>query len=160
MNNDSQNSSFFYDITEIKKCQQNRYPLLFVDKIFDVVPGLSAKGIKCFSYNEWFFPAHFEDDPSVPGFIQIETLVQTFIMTFLTLEEHKGKKTNFLNINNVKFKRKIIPGEQLIINAKLDTFRRGIAKGSAVGFVDEQLTCSAEFIVALPDVLNMFKPSI
>jgi 3-hydroxyacyl-[acyl-carrier-protein] dehydratase len=159
MNSESQKEGFFYDIPEIKKCQQNRYPLLFIDKIFDVIPGVSVKGIKCFSYNEWFFPAHFEDEPNVPGFIQIETLVQTFIMTFLTLEEHKGKKTNFLSINNVKFKRKIIPGEQLIIYANLDSFRRGIAKGSAMGFVDEQLTCSADFIVALPDVLDTFKPS-
>jgi 3-hydroxyacyl-[acyl-carrier-protein] dehydratase len=160
MNKHLQENGLKFDIPEIKKCQQNRYPLLFVDKIYDVLPGISAKGIKNFTYNEWFFPAHFEDEPNVPGFIQIETLVQTFIMTFLTIDEHKGKKTNFLNINNVKFKRKIFPGEKLIIHANLDSFRRGIAIGSAVGYVDEQYTCSADFIVALPDVLNNFKPSI
>jgi 3-hydroxyacyl-[acyl-carrier-protein] dehydratase len=145
-------------VPEIKQHQQNRYPLLFVDKIYDIFPGESVRGIKCFSYNEWFFPAHFEDEPSVPGFIQIETLVQTFIMTFLTLEEHKGKKTNFISIDNVKFKRKIIPGERLTINAKLESFRRGIAKGYAEGFVEDQLACRADFIVALPDVLSSFKP--
>lgn len=149
-----------FDIPGIKKCQQNRYPLLFIDKIFDVVPGLSAKGIKCFSYNEWFFPAHFEDEPSVPGFVQIETLVQTFIMTFLSIEEHKGKKTNFISIDNVKFRKMIIPGDQLIIHAKLDSFRRGLAKGSAESFVDGYPACSANFLVSLPDILNSFKPSI
>jgi 3-hydroxyacyl-[acyl-carrier-protein] dehydratase len=147
-----------FDIYGIKKCQLNRYPLLFVDKIFDVLPGVSAKGIKCFSYNEWFFPAHFEDQPSVPGFVQVETLVQTFIMTFLTLDEHKGRKTNFVSIDNVKFRRMIVPGEQLIIHAKLDSFRRGIAKGYAESFVDGEPACRADFIVTLPDVLNSFKP--
>ena len=59
MINNEINFELSYDIPGIKKCQQNRYPLLFVDKIFEVVPGISAKGVKCFSYNEWFFPAHF-----------------------------------------------------------------------------------------------------
>ncbi len=147
-----------FDINGIKACQQNRYPLLFVDKIYDVIPGVSAKGIKSFTYNEWFFPAHFEDEPSVPGFIQIESLVQTFIMTFLTLDEHRGKKTNFVSIENVKFRKKIIPGDQLEVHARLDSFKRGIAKGSVESFVSGEPACRADFIVALPDVLNYFKP--
>lgn len=160
MINDELKKEISFDIAGIKQCQQNRYPLLFIDKIFDVVPGFSAKGIKCFSYNEWFFPAHFEDEPSVPGFVQVETLVQTFIMTFLSIEEHKGKKTNFISIDNVKFRKMIIPGDQLIIHAKLDSFRRGIAKGSAESFVEGHPACRADFIVSLPDILNSFKPTI
>jgi len=148
-----------FDIPGIKECQQNRYPLLFIDKVDHVIPGKFAKGYKCFTYNEWFFPAHFEDQPSVPGFIQIESLVQTFIMTFLTLEEHKGKKTNFVSIDNVKFRKLIIPGDQLIVEAHLQSFKRGIAKGYAESFVDGEPACRADFIVALPDVLNSFKPS-
>ena len=146
------------DIPGIKACQQNRHPLLFIDKIVDTTPGEEANSIKCFSYNEWFFPAHFEDDPSVPGFILVETMVQTFIMTFLTLEEHKGKKTNFISINNVKFKKMVIPGDILKINAKLLSFKRGIAKGIAEGYVDGALVCKAEFMVCLPDVLSNLKP--
>ena len=148
-----------FDINGIKECQNNRYPLLFIDKIFDVVPGERASGLKCFSYNEWFFPPHFEDDPNVPGFVQLEAMVQTFIMTFLTLPEHKGKKMNFLKINNTNFKRKIIPGETLVMNANLKSFRRGIAAGDVVGHVSEELTCSAEFVVGLPDLLIKFSPS-
>lgn len=159
MNREQIKSGLEFDIAGIKQCQLNRYPLLFIDRIIDVVPGLSATGIKCFSYNEWFFPAHFEDDPSVPGFVQIETLVQTFIMTFLTIEENKGMKTNFVSIDNVKFRRMIVPGEQLIIHAKLDSFKRGIAKGSAESFVDGEPACRADFIVTLPNVLNSFRPT-
>jgi 3-hydroxyacyl-[acyl-carrier-protein] dehydratase len=147
-----------YDAIGIQACQRNRYPLLFVDRIYDVEPGVKATGLKCFSYNEWFFPAHFDDEPNVPGFVQVESLVQTFIMTFLTLDGNQGKKTNFLKINNVNFKRKIIPGETLIINAKLDSFRRGLAIGSANSFVDGEIACSAEFVVALPDILTSFAP--
>ena len=146
------------DIPGIKACQQNRHPLLFIDKIIDTIPGEEANSIKCFSYNEWFFPAHFEDDPSVPGFILVESMVQTFIMTFLTLEEHKGKKTNFISINNVKFKKMVIPGDILKINAKLLSFKRGIAKGSVEGIVDGGLACKADFTVCLPDVLSNLKP--
>ena len=85
--------------------------------------------MKCFTYNEWFFPPHFEDDPNVPGFVQVECLVQTFIMTFLSISEHSGNKTNFVSMNNVTFKRKIIPGETLMIDSQLTSFRRGLAKG-------------------------------
>jgi 3-hydroxyacyl-[acyl-carrier-protein] dehydratase len=147
------------DIPEIKEYQQNRYPLLFIDKIESVLPGKYAKGIKCFSYNEWYFPAHFEDEPSVPGFIQIESLVQTFLMTFLTLENNKGKKTNFVSIDNVKFRKMIVPGDTLHINAHLESFKRGIAKGFAESFVNNDPACRADFIVSIPDILNTFKPN-
>ena len=151
-------SPLSFDITGIKECQRNRHPLLFVDRIFDVVPGERASGLKCFSYNEWYFPAHFDDEPNVPGFIQVETLVQTFIMSFLSMHELRGKKTNFLSINNVKFKRKLLPGDTLIVHARLHSFRRGIASGSAVSYVGAEQACSADFVVSVPDLLEQFRP--
>ena len=105
------------DAFAIQEYQQNRYPLLFVDKITEAVPGVSAKGFKNFTYNEWFFPAHFEDEPNVPGFVQIETLTQVFLMTFLTLPEHKGKKTGFVAVKNARFRKKIVPGDRLDMEA-------------------------------------------
>lgn len=151
------NEFLHFDLEGIKKSQRNRYPLLFVDKITEVIPGKSAKGLKCFTYNEWFFPAHYDDDPNVPGFIQIECLVQTFIMTFLSFDEFRGMKTNFANMDNVKFRRKIVPGETLNIEATLLSFKRGLAKGEAISFVDNEVACSASFVVTLPDVFNQFK---
>jgi 3-hydroxyacyl-[acyl-carrier-protein] dehydratase len=152
------NSPLQFDINGIKECQRNRHPLLFVDRVFDVIPGEKASGLKCFTYNEWFFPAHFDDEPNVPGFIQVESLVQTFIMTFLSKDELRGKKTNFLAINNVKFKRKIVPGNTMTIHATLQSYRRGIAAGNAISFVAGDPACSADFVVAVPDVLDQFKP--
>jgi 3-hydroxyacyl-[acyl-carrier-protein] dehydratase len=149
-----------FDIAGIKACQQNRHPLLFIDRIVEAVPGKSARGIKCFSYNEWFFPAHFEDDPNVPGFIQIECLVQTFIMSFLCMEQYRGMKTNFVGIDNVKFRRKIVPGDTLTIDATLVSLKRGLATGRANSQVDGQPACSAEFVIAIPDVFGAFKPKV
>ena len=146
------------DIQTIQQYQQNRYPLLFIDYIEEVVPGKSARGFKNFTYNEWFFPAHFEDEPNVPGFVQIESLTQVFLMSFLTLPGNKGKKTGFVSINNARFKKKIIPGDKLEIKAVLDSYRRGVAKGSVVGSVNGETACSADLVIAIPDILNQFKP--
>jgi len=146
------------DAYAIQQYQQNRYPCLFIDYVEEVVPGKSAKGYKNFSFNEWFFPAHFPDEPNVPGFIQIEALTQLFLMTFLTLPGNKGKKTGFVSIENARFKKKIIPGNRLDIQAELKSYRRGLAKGTSVGYINGELACSAELVIVIPDILNEFKP--
>lgn len=143
---------------EIQQYQQNRYPLLFVDMITEAVPGKYAKGFKNFSYNEWFFPAHFQDEPNVPGFVQVEALTQVFLMSFLTIPEYKGKKTGFIAIENMRFKKKIIPGDKLEVEATLNSFRRGLAKGVCVGYVNGEEACHMELQVAIPDVLIQFRP--
>lgn len=150
------------DAYQIQQYQQNRYPLLFVDKITEVLPGKYAKGYKNFTFNEWFFPAHFEDEPNVPGFIQVETLTQVFLMTFLTLPEYKSKKTGFISINNMHFKQKIIPGDRLDIYAELFTFKKGLAKGKVIGYILKEEknveACKMELEIAVPDILLQFKP--
>lgn len=142
---------------EIQQYQQNRYPLLFVDEIVEARPGQSAKGVKCFSYNEWFFPAHFEDEPVVPGFVQIEALTQVFLMSFLTMPEYKGKKTGFISVKN-RFWKKIVPGQRLDIEAELSRFRHGLAVGVSEGYVDGDLACRAELEIAIPDVMEQLRP--
>lgn len=146
------------DAYAIQQYQQNRYPCLFIDFIDEAVPGKSAKGYKNFSFNEWFFPAHFPDEPNVPGFIQIEALTQLFLMTFLTLPGNKGKKTGFVSIENARFKKKIIPGNRLDIQAELKSYSRGLAKGTSIGYINGEVACSAELIIAIPDILNQFRP--
>lgn len=146
------------DAIGIQKYQQNRYPLLFIDYVKGITPGKCAYGYKNFSYNEWFFPAHFADEPNVPGFIQIEALTQMFLMTFLTIPGNEGKKTGFVSIENAKFKKKIIPGDALHIHSDLISFNRGIAKGISSGYIGGELACSIELTVCVPDILNKFKP--
>ncbi len=146
------------DIVEIQQYQQNRYPLLFIDFVDEAIPGKYAKGYKNFSFNEWFFPAHFADEPNVPGFVQVEMLTQMFLMTFLTLPDNKGRKTSFVNIHNAQFKKKIVPGDRVDIESTLAFYSRGVAKGKSVGTRNGEFVCSLELTVAIPDVLNHFKP--
>jgi 3-hydroxyacyl-[acyl-carrier-protein] dehydratase len=144
---------------EIQEYQQNRYPCFFVDTIEEAIPGKSAKGFKNFTFNEWFFPAHFADEPNVPGFVQIETLTQVFLMSFLTLPENKGKKTGFVSVDKAKFKRKIVPGERLDIEATLGSYRRGLAKGRVESFVNGEPACLLELVVAVPDIMTQYRPN-
>jgi 3-hydroxyacyl-[acyl-carrier-protein] dehydratase len=146
------------DAYAIQQYQQNRYPCLFIDYIEEAIPGKSAKGYKNFSFNEWFFPAHFPDEPNVPGFVQIEALTQLFLMTFLTLPGNKGKKTGFVSIENARFRKKIVPGNRLDIQAELKSYRRGLAKGTSVWYINGEVACSAELVIVIPDILNEFKP--
>jgi 3-hydroxyacyl-[acyl-carrier-protein] dehydratase len=146
------------DVYAIQQYQQNRHPCLFLDYVEEAIPGKSAKGFKNFTFNEWFFPAHFADEPNVPGFIQIEVLTQLFLMTFLTLPGNKGKKTGFIAVENARFRKKIVPGDRLDIHAELKSYRRGLAKGTSIGYVKGEVACSTELVIAIPDVLNAFIP--
>lgn len=158
MSDSKQPCDLSFDIKGIIEHQRNRYPVLLIDKVVSAIPGKSATSVKNFTYNEWFFPGHFDDDPNVPGFVQVECLAQTFIMSFLCLDEYKGMKTSFAGINNVKFRRKIIPGDSLVITATLQSLRRGVAIGSADSHVNGEPACSADFVIVIPDVLARFKP--
>lgn len=152
------NDILTFDSLGIQECQRNRYPLLFIDKVTEAVPGKYAKAIKNFSFNEWFFPAHFADDPNVPGFVQIEALAQTFLMTFLSIYEYKGQIASAIGYNNIKFKRKIVPGDTLEITAILDSFRRGLAKGHVESFVNGEPAASLEITVGINAVMEQFRP--
>jgi 3-hydroxyacyl-[acyl-carrier-protein] dehydratase len=79
-------------------------------------------------------------------------------MTFLSIKKYKNMKTNFFDLNNTKFRRKIIPGETMEIKAVLHEFKRGVAKGAAVGQVNREFACSADFVITVPDIFNKFIP--
>lgn len=144
-------------VPQIMEYQQNRFPLLFVDVIIEAEPGKYAKGYKNFTYDEWFFPAHFADEPNVPGFVQLEALTQVFLMSFLTIPEYKGKKTGFVS-NSCRYRKKIEPGQRLDILAELKSFRRGLAKGRSIGYVDGEIACEADLEVAIPDIMAKYRP--
>ncbi|MCR5667277.1 MAG: beta-hydroxyacyl-ACP dehydratase [Eubacterium sp.] len=150
-----------YDLNaiDIQTYQKNRYPMLFIDYVTEAKPGEYARGFKNFSYNEWYFPVHFDDEPNVPAFVQIEGLTQMFLMTFLTIPEYKGMKTGFVSIDGAKFKRKIEPGERLDIEATLDSFKRGVAKGHVESYVNGEVACTIKLTITIPDVLKKYRPA-
>lgn len=143
---------------DLQNYQKNRYPWFFLDGALEILPGVSATAFKNFTYNEWFFPIHFKDEPNVPSFIQLECLDQAFLMTFLTMDGLAKTQTGTHKFINAKFKRKIIPGETLEIKAKLESFRRGIAKGFVESFVNEEPACSMNLIVTIPEIVEKLKP--
>ncbi len=142
------------DIKEIMRYHNCGYPCLMLDFMDEVIPGKSAKGYKNFTYNEWFFPAHFENDPNVPSSILMEAMSQTLLMTFLTLPGYERIPTACLRITHIEFRRKIIPGDRLDLSAELKMFRDGIAYGKVEGSVDGQSSCSADFTIGIPSILE------
>jgi 3-hydroxyacyl-[acyl-carrier-protein] dehydratase len=151
-------SGLEFGTEEIRKCMLNKYPWQYLDKAVSVEPGKFVHAIKNYSYNEWFFPPHFEGDPSVPGFIQIETCMQAFLLTFLSLDEYKRAETADTLLDNIQLKRKIIPGDTLELKAALSGFKRGIGKGRVESFVNGEPACSFDAVACIPAILEGFRP--
>ena len=124
-----------------------------IDRCIEIEPGVYAKGYKNFSNNERFFPAHFKENPKVPGSVMLESMLDMFVMAIVTLPECEGKETADVKVNNLLFKRKIVPGERLDLECQIQSFRRGIATGNAIGTVDNQIACSCEITVCVPDLM-------
>ena len=131
--------------------QQNRDPYLLIDYATEIIPGKSAKGYKDLKDDEWFFKVHWPKDPNMPGMLQIESLVQMCALGILTLDGNKGKVVYLVGADNLKFYRKILPGESLNISTKILSFKRGIAKCYGEGKVKENLACKASFTLALTE---------
>ena len=142
------------DIRQILQYHNCKYPCLMIDHMEEVIPGKSAKGYKNFTYNEWFLPAHFEDDPNVPSSVLVEAMSQTMLMTFLTLPGYARIETACLRYDRVEFKRRVIPGDRLDLCAELKMFRDGIASGKVEGYVGEEAACSASFIIGIPSIIK------
>lgn len=147
------------DINQIMSYHNCKYPVLLIDHVDEVLPGKYAVGYKNFTYNEWFFPAHFEDDPNVPSSIMLEALSQMTLMTFLTLPEYKKMHTACLRIEHAEFKRKVIPGEKMTIRADLKFGRGGVFMAHVEGKVRNELACSAEYVIGIPDVIAKYTPN-
>jgi len=149
-----------FDTTGIMSCQQNRYPMLFVDRITECIPLKYAKGYKLFSYNEWFFHGYETTSPKVWNVIQIEAMSQVFLMTFLSSDDCRGYFAASNKFNKVQFFRKIEPGDKLDIEASLESFRHGIARGQVKGYVKGKIACSMECTIVVPEIFGKFQHSL
>ncbi len=141
---------------EILEYQQNRPPYLMIDFVDEVIPGKSAKGYKDLKEEEWFFKVHWPSDPNMPGMLQMEALVQMAAITILTMPNNKGKIVYLTSANKLLFKKKIVPGNRLYLKTQLHSWKRGIAKCSGKGTINNKLACSAEFTLILPEKIKDF----
>lgn len=139
------------DIHEILKLLPHRYPFLLVDRVKEVVAGSHIVALKNVSMNEPFFPGHYPHHPVMPGVLIIEALAQTAaILSFKSMEGEAASKDEsvyyFVGIDGARFKRPVSPGDQLIMEVKLEGNKRGLWKFSAVAKVDGQVAAEAEIM--------------
>ena len=144
------------DLQGIIEYQMNRHPYLMLDRATEIIPGQSAKGYKQVTANDWFIPCHFPGDPNMPGLLQTEAMVQLAALTVLTLEGNKGKICYLSQLEKAKYKRKVLAGDRLEMEATLISWKRGIAKCETVGRIEGEKACEAMFTLVMPDVMNQF----
>lgn len=136
------------DIEKIKKYLPHRYPFLMIDRVLEVVPGKSITAIKNVSANEPYFSGHFPRMAVMPGVLMVEAMAQTSgILTYATLETVPEEELYFLaGIDNVRFKRLVIPGDQLHLHIELTKHRLDVWKFTGTASVDGEIACTAEFM--------------
>jgi 3-hydroxyacyl-[acyl-carrier-protein] dehydratase len=142
---------------ELQKFQPNRYPFLMIDCVDWVEPGVSAKGFKNLTSNEWYFPVHFPGNPNMPGALQLEALAQMLTIAITTLPGLEGTVTHALS-HTVRFRKEVVPGDKLEIQATVSSWSRGIAKGYGVGITNGTVACEAEMTITIPEILAEFLP--
>ena len=135
------------DINEIQKILPHRYPFLLIDKIIELTD-TRVVGLKNVTMNEPFFQGHFPGAPVMPGVLQIEAMAQAGgILVLNTVPDPENYLTYFMKIDNVKFKRKVIPGDTIVFDLKLiSPIRRGLVHMGGKGYVNGQVCIEAEML--------------
>ena len=146
----------FMDIQAILKYLPHRYPFLLVDRVLECKKGESIRAIKNVTFNEPHFTGHFPERPVMPGVLILEALAQTAgILTYATLARVPNENTRFYfaGIDKARFRRPVVPGDQLILTAQVERNMKGIWKLSTVAYVGEEEATSAEMML-FPDAEN------
>lgn len=135
------------DIEGIMRAIPHRYPFLMIDRMVDVQLGVSATGIKNVTVNEQFFQGHFPGHPVMPGVLIIEAMAQTAaVLVVSTLgKEFEGKVVYFMTVENAKFRRPVVPGDQLHIHVIKERNRGNVWKFRSIVKVDDTSVAEAVF---------------
>lgn len=151
------------DIHAILEHLPHRYPFLLVDRVLSVEPGKNIVALKNVTINEPFFPGHYPHHPVMPGVLIIEAMAQAAaLLSFKSMGSKPDKNSvyYFAGIDGARFKRPVIPGDQLIIKVTLTRSMRGVFKFSAMAEVDGQLAAEAELMCAVKPVLSHIEGSV
>lgn len=138
------------DIKRILGAMPHRYPFLMVDRVIDYEEGKWLKAIKNVTYNEPFFMGHFPGEPIMPGVLIVEALAQTGGLLSFIGQENQSKLAIFMTINNVKFRKPVIPGDQLELHVTLTKMlRQNIAQVHGIASVDGQVMAEGDFMFSI-----------
>jgi enoyl-[acyl-carrier protein] reductase II len=138
-------------------------PILLVDKILEIKPGIECRTYLKLDDDKWFFKCHYPDYPVMPGSLIVEAMSQTMTMVVTSMDEFNRDWGGILllsSINNAKFKKEALPGFELIMSAKIDTFKRGIIKGNIICESEGELVCTCEMTIIIPNAIKQFSNSI
>jgi UDP-3-O-[3-hydroxymyristoyl] N-acetylglucosamine deacetylase/3-hydroxyacyl-[acyl-carrier-protein] dehydratase len=136
-------------ITEIMKILPHREPFLFVDKIISLEKGKRATGVKNVTINDYFFKGHFPGHPVMPGVLILEAMAQVGGVMMLAPDENRGKLAFFMAIDNVKFRKPVVPGDQLILEVEVVKVRSRTGQVRGKAFVDGKVVCEADLMFAI-----------
>lgn len=136
---------------EIKNIIPHRYPFLLVDKVLEVEPGKKIVAIKNVTANEPFFQGHFPDYPVMPGVLIVEALAQAAGIAAAMQEEQKGKLGLFAGIEALKFKKQVVPGDTLKLEAEILLSKLGVVKAKVLATVDGKTAAEGEIKFAMVD---------
>jgi 3-hydroxyacyl-[acyl-carrier-protein] dehydratase len=141
------------DIQRIMRDIPHRYPFLLLDRVVDVVLNQSAVGVKNVTVNESFFAGHFPNHPVMPGVLIIESMAQTAaVLVVETLgPDAQGKVVYFMSIENAKFRRPVVPGDQVRIHCVKERHRGNVWKFHAVAKVDDVAVAEATYAAMIMD---------
>jgi 3-hydroxyacyl-[acyl-carrier-protein] dehydratase len=149
---DSAPSKTTFSVEEIHQLLPHRYPFALVDRIIDFVPGKLAVGIKNISFNEPQFQGHFPGRPIMPGVLIVEAMAQVGGVVLTQMADVKGGLFMFAGIDKVRFRRPVVPGDQLVMTVELLSVKaRRFGKMHGRAEVNGQLACEGELMFALVD---------
>lgn len=138
-----------YTTKEILEIIPHRHPFMLIDTIEELEEGVRAVGKKCVSFNEPYFAGHFPGNPVMPGVLIIEALAQVGAVAMLGMPEWKGKTAYFVGIDKAKFKQKVLPGDELMLENKIIKVKGPIGVGEATAYVNGKMVCKAELTFAI-----------